>query len=105
MGRLGSLRFEFAVGIKARARGLLSPAVCKRGEVLVLIPCKSIHTFGMTDAIDVAFVDRRGHVLEATRGLPPNRLRYCRGAVCVLERRSAFGDSWFEKDEAIGLMV
>jgi uncharacterized membrane protein (UPF0127 family) len=99
------VRFEFAVGIRARARGLLNPAVCKRGEVLLLTPCKSIHTFGMTDAIDVAFVDRQGRVLEAMRGLPPNRLRYCKGAACVLERRSAFGNSWFMKDEIIGLMV
>jgi uncharacterized membrane protein (UPF0127 family) len=105
MGRFGSLRFEFAVGIGARARGLLSSAVCRRGEVLVLIPCKSIHTFGMADAIDVAFVDRQGRVLEATCGLPPNRLRYCKGATCVLERRSASGNSWFEKDETIELMV
>jgi uncharacterized membrane protein (UPF0127 family) len=105
MERSGSMHFELAVGVTARAKGLLSPAVCKKGEVLLLVPCRSIHTFGMTGAIDVAFIDRQGRVLEAMRGLPPNRLRCCWKAVCVLERRNASGDPWFEKDETIGLMV
>lgn len=86
-------------------KGLLDPAICERGETLVLIPCKSIHTFGMTEAIDVAFVDRRGRVLDVVRGLPPRRVLSCQRATCVLERRSAACGRWVEQGEAMTFMA
>jgi uncharacterized membrane protein (UPF0127 family) len=85
-------------------KGLLDSAVCRQGEVLVLVPCSSIHTFGMREPIDVAFVDCRGRVLESVQGLMPNRCLSRRGARCVLERRGGFGGGvWFKPGEYIGL--
>jgi uncharacterized membrane protein (UPF0127 family) len=98
-----SLRFELATGLLSRARGLLDPIVCRKGEVLVLAPCARIHTFGMQEAIDVAFVNRQGRVLKAQRGLLPNRFLACRDAVCVLERRSGGFGTWFDPGEVIRL--
>jgi uncharacterized membrane protein (UPF0127 family) len=97
------MRFEFASDLWSRVRGLLNPAICSRGEVLVLIPCNSIHTFGMKEPIDVAFVNRRGCVLKAQRFLPPNRLLSCKGATCTLERRSVGDERWFKSSTIIEL--
>ena len=41
--------------------------------VLVIRPCRQVHTFGMKFPIDVAFCDRYGFVLHATT-LGPGRL-------------------------------
>jgi uncharacterized membrane protein (UPF0127 family) len=99
------LRCELAIGIMSRLRGLLDSAICNEGEVLVLVPCKSIHTFGMREAIDVAFVNRQGRVLRAAQELPPNRFLSCRGASCVLERRGGSVNAWFKVGDVIGLLV
>lgn len=56
---------EVAVTRRQRRRGLMA-----RDEidgVLVLRPCRQIHTFGMRFAVDVAFCDRDGFVLHLTR--------------------------------------
>ena len=56
------LPIEVASTRVARRRGLLG-----RGRiegVLVIVPCRQVHTFGMRFPIDVAFVSRRGRVLR-----------------------------------------
>ena len=61
---------EVAADARARRRGLLG-----RDEVdgvLVLRPCRHVHTFRMRFAIDVAFCDVNGVVLR-TCSLPPGR--------------------------------
>jgi uncharacterized protein len=53
----------------------------------LLIPrCRSVHTFGMRFALDVAFLGRDGRVLRTVRDVPPRRVLWCRGAAAVLER-------------------
>jgi hypothetical protein len=96
-------RLELAFGLWARMKGLLDPAVCAKGEILALIPCRSIHSLGMKEAIDVAFVDWRGRVLKAEQGLSPRRFLACKGAACVLERRSRADEPWFEQGQAVAL--
>ncbi|MDO4182102.1 MAG: DUF192 domain-containing protein [Coriobacteriia bacterium] len=54
---------------QARARGLFDPR--HKWGVVALVPCRDIHTFGMRCALDVAFVDSMGTVLQVIRGLPP----------------------------------
>jgi uncharacterized protein len=44
------------------------------GSGLLLAPCPSIHTCGMRFAIDAAFLDRAGRVVEVRRGVPPWRV-------------------------------
>jgi uncharacterized membrane protein (UPF0127 family) len=53
---------EIAHGPVARARGLLGRDALD--GVLVLRPCRSVHTFGMRFPIDVVFCDRAGCVLR-----------------------------------------
>jgi uncharacterized membrane protein (UPF0127 family) len=70
-----------------------------------LLPCGSIHTFGMREAIDVAFIDKHGLVLKAVCDLQPRHILVCKGAVVTLERRSKFGSSWFVPGDNIILSI
>jgi uncharacterized membrane protein (UPF0127 family) len=97
------LRIRLACSLSERLLGLLRKGVCVNGEVLLLFPCRSIHTFGLQEAIDVAFIDRQGQVLEAIRALSPKRLLSCRRAVGTLERRAAQDTPWFVPGDTVAL--
>lgn len=99
------LRLRLACSLSERLVGLLRRSVCADGEVLALLPCHSVHSFGMREAIDVAFVDKQGRVLRAVRALPPRRVLSCRRAVATLERRAEQGKSWFEPGETVRLVA
>lgn len=83
---------EIADTPRARRRGL-------RGRthldgVLVIRPCRQVHTFGMRMTIDVAFVDAGG-VVRRTVTIPPRRIsRVCAGSYLVLEARSGAFARW-----------
>jgi hypothetical protein len=62
---------EVAISRRARRRGLTGRD--RLDGVLVIRPCRAIHTFGMRFPIDVAFCDRYGFVLHATT-LAPRRI-------------------------------
>jgi uncharacterized membrane protein (UPF0127 family) len=56
-----------------RARGLLGRPPLAEGEGLIIRPCKAIHTWGMGQPIDVAFLDPGGRVVASYESLAPNR--------------------------------
>jgi len=60
--------------ILKRMKGLLGRKDFKEGEALVLKPCNSIHTFFMSFAIDVVFVDSNNKVVKAISAMTPFRL-------------------------------
>ncbi len=62
---------EVPAGSRGRARGLLGRDGIE--GVMVLRPCRHVHTFRMRFPIDVAFCDRAGTVLRV-RTLAPGRL-------------------------------
>ncbi len=68
-----------------RLRGLLFRKPLTQGEGLILIPCNSIHTFGMGYPIDVAFLDRDYRIVRLVRELPARKVRSASGARMVLE--------------------
>lgn len=57
----------------------------------VLMPCRSIHTFGMSVAIDVAFFDKCGRICAVYREVMPYARRDCSRAFAVVERMSQPG--------------
>jgi uncharacterized membrane protein (UPF0127 family) len=57
-----------------RRRGLLGRDGLAAGSALMLTPCNAVHTVGMRFAIDVVFVDSRGHVRKIVHNLPPWRM-------------------------------
>ena len=60
-----------AKSILSRLCGLLLSPPLTAGEGLYLVPCNSIHMFGMRFAIDVIFVDRNGVVVGLVKEIRP----------------------------------
>jgi uncharacterized protein len=54
-------------------------------EPLLIPRCRSVHTFGMRFALDLVWLGRGGRVLRIDREVPPWRVRFCPGAIEVLE--------------------
>lgn len=81
-----------------RLRGLLGTSP-KIGAVM-LARCSSVHTFGMAYDLDLAFVGKRGEVLEVCAGVPPGEVRSHPGAFCVMER-PASRETWPEVGESL----
>ncbi len=55
---------------------------------LHIIPCRSVHTFGMRFAIDLIWLDRDDRVVRIDHGVAPRRFRTCWTARSVLEVRA-----------------
>ena len=72
-----ALTIHRADSFLSRLLGLLARPPLSADEALYLAPCASIHTAFMRYAIDVAFVDRSGRVLELVSHLKPFRAAWC----------------------------
>lgn len=81
-----------------RLRGLLGTDSTARP--VVLVNCRSIHTFGMRYALDVALADGEGRVLVAKRRLQPGRLLGSRRARYAFER-PASEEAWPEVGQCL----
>ena len=98
-------KLRLAGTVMERLLGLLRKDACIDGEVLLLLPCNSVHSFGMKESIDLAFIDRQGKVLKAVVAMPPGRLCSCGGAYGTLERRSSADGPWFTVGDYIKLSI
>lgn len=67
---------------------------------VVLMRCSSVHTYGMSYAIDLAFVEVDGGVLRVERSVQPGRVLAAKGASCVFERPVS-DEPWFVAGERI----
>lgn len=83
---------EVAATRRSRARGLLGR---DRVDGALWLPgVRSVHTFGMRVALDVAWVDRSGRVLR-TRTMAPNRASgWARRTSGVLEAEAGSFACW-----------
>ena len=72
----------------ARLLGLALLRELPEGHALLIPDGRSVHTFGMRFALDVAFVDGAGRPLRVERAVPRRRLLACRGAFAVIEARA-----------------
>ena len=52
---------------------------------LLIVPARSVHTFGLRRPIDVVFLDADLRVVRVVRGLRPCRVAGARRAVAALE--------------------
>jgi uncharacterized membrane protein (UPF0127 family) len=83
---------EVPRGSRGRARGLLGRDGIE--GVMLLRPCRNVHTFRMRFAIDVAFCDRDDVVLRTTT-LPPGRISpFVWRAAYVLEAEAGAFARW-----------
>ena len=90
---------KIAVDVLSKLSGLRRE--CALEDELLLIPCKDIHTYGMREQIDVAFVSRDGLVLEVHRNVPSRRRIRCAQAYCTIERFSRVGSGWYKPGQKI----
>jgi uncharacterized membrane protein (UPF0127 family) len=85
-GRILGTRVGVADGWWSRLRGLLGRPSPTEGEGLLLLPCRSVHMFGMRYPLDVGFLDRAGSVMAAYHTRPPGaRSGWHRRAHAALE--------------------
>jgi uncharacterized protein len=77
--------YPVATTLRARLLGLALLDRARAGPGLVLPRCRSVHTFGMRFALDVAFLAEDGSVIAARKGVPPRRIVHEAGARAVLE--------------------
>lgn len=68
-----------------RRRGLLGRSGLADGEGLWIVPCESVHMFGMRFPIDVIYLDRHQRVRKLRPNLRPWRISACLLAHSVLE--------------------
>ncbi len=68
-----------------RMRGLLGSPPLKENEGLLIVPCSSVHTFGMSYAIDLVFLDKQWIIVKTVKSLKPWRMAASNVASMVLE--------------------
>src|ERR1700747_3565467 len=71
-----------------RRKGLLGRSGLPAGEGLWIVPCESVHTFGMKFPIDLVYLDRKKNVKKVRSDVPAWRLSACLSAHSVLELAS-----------------
>jgi uncharacterized membrane protein (UPF0127 family) len=80
-----ALDVRVAVDLRARLLGLAGLAVPPPRAGLLLPSTRSIHTCGMRFALDLLWLGADGGAVRFDQGVPPWRLRACRGARSVIE--------------------
>ena len=86
-GRIPDFAVRVCRSFRERMRGLLGTG--PQAMPVLIERCRSVHTFGMRYALDLAFVCGDGSVGRVCRNVEPGRLRSCRDATYVLERPHA----------------
>jgi uncharacterized protein len=78
-------RLELADRGPSRAKGLLGRKGLAPGEGMWIVPCESVHTFGMQFPIDLVYLDRKHRIRKVRNSVPPWRLSVCLSAHSVIE--------------------
>jgi uncharacterized membrane protein (UPF0127 family) len=71
--------------LASRLLGLAWLREAPSGHALLIADCRSVHTFGMRFAIDVAFLDAAGRAIRVERSVRRRRILSRREAFAVLE--------------------
>jgi len=85
-GKVLGGHIQLADTFTSRLRGLTGARRLERGGGLLLSPCRSVHTIGCLQPLDVLFIDRRGCVVAVYENLRPMRVtRWVSDAEYALE--------------------
>lgn len=76
---------RWAKTIFRRLIGLLATSSLKKNEGLLLSPCKSVHTMGMSYPLDLIFMDKQRIVVKCVQNLKPYRAASAKRAYYTLE--------------------
>jgi uncharacterized membrane protein (UPF0127 family) len=69
---------EVAESLFTRVRGLLGRSGLEEGQGMLIIPCPSIHMFGMKFALDAVFIDEENMVVDFVESLAPGKMYVAR---------------------------
>ncbi len=76
----------FAGTFIKRLKGLMFESNMKKGECLIISPCKMIHTFEMKFPFDIVFLSKSNIVIETNENIRVNRISsFVLGTSAVLE--------------------
>lgn len=64
---------RIADNIFTRVRGLLGRSTLDSGEGLLIVPCPSIHMFGMKMSLDVVFLTKENIVTDFVENIAPGQ--------------------------------
>jgi uncharacterized membrane protein (UPF0127 family) len=64
-------RIKVAHNFGQRLQGLLGKKTLKKGEGLLLIPCRQVHTFLMSFYLDVLFLNKQGEIVALVAEMAP----------------------------------
>ena len=78
-------RLEVADSGAKRNKGLLGRKGLLPGEGLWILPCESVHTFGMQFSIDLVYLDRKLRIRKVRSNVAPWRISACFSARSVIE--------------------
>ena len=98
----GRIEIRLATTFWSRLRGLARWP--DYSGLLLLAPCRDIHTIGLKRPIDLAFVDHRGRVIASLRYVEPNRRHHHRHAVLAIERYASY-EPWLSEGHSLGQMM
>lgn len=76
---------ETARSFWARLKGLLLTETLQGGQGLLIKPCNSIHTIGMSYSIDALFVNSQDIVIKVAANIKPYRAVACTHSAYVIE--------------------
>jgi uncharacterized membrane protein (UPF0127 family) len=68
-----------------RSKGLLGRKGLSPGEGLWILPCDSVHTFGMQFSIDLVYLDRKHRIRKVQSNVHPWRISVCLSAHSIIE--------------------
>ncbi len=91
----------FATRYFDRLRGLF--AYSGKEILLAIVPCKAIHTCGLREAINVAFIDKQGCVIASYKDVAPRSFLHERKAYGVIECWSSKSSDWYNKGDRVAL--
>jgi uncharacterized membrane protein (UPF0127 family) len=98
-------RVEVADTGAARSKGLLGRRGLGKGAGLWIVPCESVHTFGMKFSIDLIYLDRNHRIRKIRKSVPPWRISVCLTAHSVLELAAgAVGDGDAQPGDIVTLL-
>ena len=66
-------RCQIANNILTRVRGLLGRDGLAEDEGLLIVPCPSIHMFGMKFSLDVVFISKENVVVDLVENIAPGK--------------------------------
>ncbi|MBQ9022215.1 MAG: DUF192 domain-containing protein [Eggerthellaceae bacterium] len=86
-----------------RLRGLLGSE--PTDDLVMLVPCHDVHTFGMAYPLDLAFVDKHAKVIQSYRNVEPGSRLRCVQAQAVIERAACEEKRWFKPRSFAGAQI